>query len=627
MKKLQLLAWLIVPAMLGCQQLNLRSQNPENEQSASDNEFETTVETPLVGDYTNIVGLHMIALEGVGLVVGLDGTGGDPPPSMFRTALVEDLKRRGIKDINTLLRSPNTALVAVRAYLPPMVKKGDKFDVEVRLPGNSEATSLDGGILWESYLSEQAIIPGRGVKKGFALAKAKGPVLISTGEGSEASLAGVVRRGRIVGGGVSLTERDLSIYLSSDFRSFRNSRRMASRIGQRFSSYDRYGIKEPLAEAKTDQKIELKVDPKYRDNFPRYLQVVRSVAFRETPVARNVRMQKLKEQLHDPIQSEKAALQLEAIGIDTIPILKSGLKNPDLEVQFHSAVALAYLGEPDGLPALARAAREERAFRVFALAAMATVDEAESHMLLRELMNPFVNAQGEETTSAELRVGAFRALATLDRNDPFIRGRDMNGQFSLHVLQTHGQPMIHLTSHKQSEVVLFGANQKFRTPIAVRAGQHIRVNATPGSDTVTISRYVVGEPDRRETVPARVADVIRAVVDMDATYPDVAQMLIQASKQDNLASRIEIDALPRAGRVYYRSNGQGSPKRARAGNSNQVPNLFPLIETPENQDEPEEEDKSDLDQGVASLSDARSQMQAADADNQHRWFSSLNPLN
>ena len=34
----------------------------------------------------------------------------------------------------------------------------------------------------------------------------------------------------------------------NDFRSVRNSRRIAERIGLRFHHYDKYGLKEPLAE-------------------------------------------------------------------------------------------------------------------------------------------------------------------------------------------------------------------------------------------------------------------------------------------------------------------------------------------------------------------------------------------
>ncbi len=574
----------------GCQNLDWRFQSPEanDEAKISDDDLEsdsedlatdTKIETPYIGDYVTVSGLNHILLEGVGLIVGLAGTGEDPPPSMYRTALLDDMRRRGVKNPNQILQSPNTALVIVRAYLPPLIQKGEKFDIEVRLPGNSEATSLVGGRLLECYLSEQAIVPGQGILEGHEFAKASGPILISTGVGDESSLAGVLRRGRILGGGLATREdRNLSLYVRNDFRSVRNTRRVADRIGKRFHHYDQYGLKKPMAEAKTDQLVVLKVHPKYKDNFPRYLQIIRNIAFRETEVAERVRIQKLQQELLDPEKADISALRLEAIGVTTVPVLKTGLSSPSLECRFHSAVALTYLDDESGLPVLVEAAKKEPAFRVFALAAMATLDTSESHLALRELMND---------ESAETRYGAFRALWTLNKEDPFIKGHDMNGEFMFHVLQTEGKPLVHLTHRKHAEVVLFGHEQRFITPIAASAGTHIRVNAAPGSNTITVSRYEAGKPDRRRVVSTRVADVIQTIAEFGASYPEVAQLLVQSEHQHNLIGRIEIDALPQSGRIYFRpgtelADGKTNSSKTRIGRSKLAPNLYSAPESEEN---------------------------------------------
>ncbi len=109
----------------------MRSQSPENEAPSDefDDDLTTKVAVPMVGDYTTFTGLHRVILEGVGLVVGLNGTGGDPPPSTYRETLVDDMRRRNIREWKEIIRSPDTALVVVRAYLPPLIAKGDKFDV------------------------------------------------------------------------------------------------------------------------------------------------------------------------------------------------------------------------------------------------------------------------------------------------------------------------------------------------------------------------------------------------------------------------------------------------------------------------------------------------------------------
>ncbi len=122
----------------GCQKLNLnpenwlnaaklRSQSPDDEETSATEEFETKVETPFVGDYTQITGKNLIALQGVGLVTGLKGTGGNPPPSVHREALLREMRRRNVKNPNQILRKPSTALVIVKAYLPPLIRKGESF--------------------------------------------------------------------------------------------------------------------------------------------------------------------------------------------------------------------------------------------------------------------------------------------------------------------------------------------------------------------------------------------------------------------------------------------------------------------------------------------------------------------
>ena len=641
---------LLAGSIIGCQDFKLlpskllRSQSPDKQDEESDKddekdkEFETKVETPMVGDYAGFANLNLVTLQGVGLVVGLDGTGGDPPPSGYRAILADDMRRRGIADPETILRSPNTALVIVTAYLPPMIRKGEAFDVDVRIPEGDTTTSLNGGWLLETELSEAQLVQGQGVMKGHILAKAKGPIMVTSGEG-KSDKTGLKRRGKILGGGISKKDRDLRIQLRSDFRNSRQSKRIADKIGQRFFNYNESGLREPLAKALTDQTIELKVLPRYKDNYPRYLEVIRNVAFRESQVARHVRMDKLKSQLLDPDKTELAALQLEAIGNDSIPILKTGLKHPELEVRFNSALALAYLGQAEAVPILGEAAIKERAFRVYALAALSTIDDAETHLLLRKLTNAQSDDNGKATDSAELRYGAFRALWTLDKRDPYLNGETLKETtsdrdlFSLHMLPTNGDLIIHLTQVRRSEIVLFGEDQRFKPPMAVRAGNHILVTAQPGTDRIVLSKYQMGQPDKRKEVSTRVSDVIRTAVEFGASYPDVAQMLLQASKQHNLTGRIEIDALPQGGREYVRkddtSNSNG--KKVRVGNSNLMPNFVPnlkdagdsppaLSEEVEKQTTaPGEVTKSESDAGAtASVADARKSPTTDDSD--RRWF-------
>ena len=483
------------------------------------------------------------------------------------------MRRRNIKNPNRILASPTTAMVVVRAYLPPLIRKGESFDVEVRLPPNSEAKSLEGGWLMQAYLAEHALVPGQGIMKGHIFAKAEGPILVSLAKDERGTASGMVKRGRILAGGKSLQDRDLSVFLKSSYRSIRNSKRISDRIAARFYHHNASGIREPLAEAKTDQKIVLKLHPTYRENFRRYLALIRNIAFRETSVAQRVRMEQLRDRIRDPRQAEKSALQLEAIGQESIPLLKDVIQESglSLESRFHAAVALAYLGDPAGVSVLETAARQEPAFRIFAVAALSVVDEADAHIALRNLL---------DEPGAETRYGAFRALTTLDKHDPFVRGVNFNEAFQYHVLKTAGEPMVHLTNHRKSELVLFGADQEFRTPVVLRAGRHIMITSGADSATIRVSRFELGKADQQKQISPRIDDVIRAVAELGGTYPDVVDMLIQADRQNLLPGTLEIDAIPQAGRIYYRPDG-AARQSTRIGRSQTMPNLFDAIKPPD----------------------------------------------
>jgi hypothetical protein len=577
MKRRAGLAWMLLVSICLCAGLSAtvhggifgskKSKAAKDDDDSDLDTYDTKDAVPTIGQFTSVVGNNLIRLEGAGLVVGLDGTGEDPPPSLVRQMVLEDMKRRGVPNPSKMLKSPNVAVVVVTAYLPPLIRENDLFDIEVSLPAGSKVKSLHGGYLMETYLAEHVIVPGQVDHKGKELATAKGSILVSTNHDDPTAQ----RRGRIVAGGKSKIDRDLALYLRTDFRSARNAVRIANAIGHRFFEYDKRGEQIALAEAKTDQQVKLKVLSKYRDNYPRYLDVIRKIAFRESDVGRQVRLRRLKWDLLNPATTAATALSLEAIGDSAIPTLRPALKSKDPEVRFNAAMALAYLGDNSAVDVLADSARNQYAFRIFALAAMASFEDPEVYAKLRELL---------DVESAETRYGAFRALTTLNANDPFVRGRTINDQFKLHVLSTAGPPMAHLTNCKKTEVVLFGDKQELKTPLFGRAGTCILVTAPAGSEEVRVCRFGVGQEDQRKFVSRRLEDVILAMTELGATFPDVAQFLTEMNAQHNLAGRLEIDALPRAGRLFDRSRiaaddgDKANHGKKRVGSENSAPNLF-----------------------------------------------------
>ncbi|MEY3458675.1 MAG: Basal body P-ring protein, partial [Planctomycetota bacterium] len=510
-----------------------------------DNDFGTRTETPLLSEYMSVQGNSLVVLRGVGLVTGLNGNGGDPSPSALRTQLQNEMSRRGVRDANRILASRDTALVVVTAYLPAMVRKNQRFDVRVAIPPNSNARSLKGGWLLETRLFEEQNIQGRTALKAQEYAISGGAVLTGIGgDSSSDERQAELMAGTIPGGAISKVDRDLTIQLRSDKRGTRNSERVADAVSNRFDRYNKYGERIRCAEAKDDVRINLKIHDQYINNFPRYQAVIRNIAINETDVARRMRMEKLSRDVLEPETCQLASLQLEAIGEDAIPFLKEGLESEHFEVRFHAAQSLAYLSDPSGVAILRDAALEQPAFRVYSLVALSVIrDDADAVLALRELMN---------APSLETRYGALRALKELEPQDPALGAVSFRDRFIMNVIDSTGEPMVHVTRRRIPEIAIFGADQGFSLPVVLNAGNSLRIRGAAGQESVEITKYELNREPTRQRVRNRLSDIIRTCGDLGANYPDLVQMLMEAEQQRNFAGSFGIDRLPQAGRLYIR---------------------------------------------------------------------------
>lgn len=550
-----LVVWLVVA--LGCAGPSIRLQSPEEPAE------EIASRIRLVGDIAAPYGLHPVKIEEVGLVTRLPGTGSDPPPSAQRSALVDEMQARGVRYPNHVLASGNTSLVLVRGYLRPGIQKGDHFDLEIRIPSNSETTSLRGGWLMETRLKELAVLDNQ-IRDGHVLGLGEGPLLVDPSASAESNPV-LLGRARILGGGVALKSRPLGLVLKPGQQSVTNSAAIGAALNRRFHTFSK-GIKRGVASPKTDEYIQLDVHPRYKDNIERYVQVARAVPLRESTSERAERLKLLETQLLDPVTSASAALKLEALGKAAAPVLKRGIKSSDPEVRFYAAEALAYLDDADAVPALAQAAAKEPAFRTYALTALSAMDDAEAHDALIELL---------KSNSAETRYGAFRSLWAMNPNDSTIHGRSIGeGQFHLHTVGVDGPTMIHVTRSFRPEVVIFGREPRLQPPLTLEVGNGIIVKADPARpEEVAVSRFAVGQADEKRVVSCRVVDVITAVAELGGTYPDVVSLLQHAKASGALAARFEVDALPAGGRTYERgAKEDGSPRELVPDNP--VPSLF-----------------------------------------------------
>jgi flagellar basal body P-ring protein FlgI len=513
-----------------------------------DNDKEPEVQT--VGAVSTVWGARQVRVYGVGVVQGLAGTGATAQPGELRRQALRELKRRGVDKAEEFLAQPSVAVVVVSALIPPGARKGDPVDVAVELEATDQATSLRGGELLECDLCEMADAAqlsksgATGALKGKILARAEGPILTNLADGGDKS---VHRRGRVWGGGRVLHERNFALLLTADHQDVRTAKAVADRVNERFFGAltgAGHGGLRGMAEAKNNSGVSLRIHEAYRHNWPRFLRVVRQLPLREPTGGRVAYQKQLAEELLDPAKTVVAALKLEALGVDGAKAeLRKGLESTSPLVRFCSAEALAYLGDPACAKPLAGLIREEPRFRAFGLTALASLDEAACRAELGQLLNE---------PSAECRYGAFRALFTLQANDPAIPGEFLNESFHLHQVAPEGPALVHLSTSFRAEVVVFGPSPELLPPFSLQAGPDflLTANEDDPSRQCFIARISARTGVQRAACSTRLVDVIQQLGKLGATYPDVVELLQQASRGKNLSAPLAIDALPQAPSVF-----------------------------------------------------------------------------
>jgi hypothetical protein len=541
-------------------------------------------EVKTIGEVTSLGNWSPMPVSGVGLVTGLDGTGGGTPPGDFKVMLEEQLRKLGIENTKQVLADPRNALVLISAQIPPGARKGEHIDLHVTLPPQSKVTSLRGGTLQETVLfnfeSSKSINPNAASNrliKGHVLAHASGPLLVGFGDGDEAAR---LRQGRIWGGGVTVSDFPFYLVLNKDKKFAYIANLIAERINLTFHEDAKkrllvlhevtQGMNDKfkgaslgsgdIAQAKNKDAVYIRVPYEYRHNPERYLHVARLIPLRESNEALTKYRCKLEQCVLDPAKTVSAALRLEALGKDSIAALKRGLESDHTLVRFCAAEALAYLGSTLGAEELARLADDHEMLRAFCLTALASLDEPVCHYKLASLM---------ASPSAETRYGAFRALQTLE-DDERTPGEQLNNSFWLHRVAPHAPPLVHLSTNRRAEIVLFGEEPKLQPPVKILAGPEFTVTAERDDVRCTVTRFAVQQGSiRRKMCGLGLEEVLRTLAELGGTYPDAVDLLRQAERWKALSCALRVDALPEAPNVEALAAGGRDPEFLR-----QNPNLL-----------------------------------------------------
>ncbi len=572
-------------------------------QSADESDHEH-YEIKTIGDISQVGNTDPIPVVGVGVVVGLDDTGGEAPMDDNRKTMEDWLRKKGIRNIQELMTSSKSALVLVSGYIPPGAHKGDVFDIEVKLPARTKATSLRGGYLKEcdlrTFEHARNLSPrytgGRGTIIGHILARAEGPVVAGLGEGEGACL----KTGVVWGGARHLAEAPLAFLLTQGNQYGPTAMQVEKRINETFQGTAHDTGFQTVAAAQHKLGVFLRVPAPYRLNVTRFILVARLIPY--SPAAGPAGdlptyKRRLADDLLDPSRTVSAALRLEALGSGSIQVLKKGLESPEPLVRFCSAEALAYLGSPSSSDELARAVMQRPMLRAFALTALASLGESASRTRLKELVT---SAADDET-----RYGAFRALRMLDDQDPLVQGELLGDSFWLHRVAPNTPPLVHFTSNHRCEIVFFGPEPCLLPDFSYLAGDYVLTSAAE-DDKCTISRVNShGEPTRKQC-SLKLGEVLHVLADLGASYPEVVELIRQAHDTERLSCRVRCDALPQATKIVELADAGKSgaslevPGGPAAADLGPTPSMFDLGKPQKKPSKPTA-DKPDLEMPAEKL--------------------------
>ncbi len=249
---------------------------------------------------------------------------------------------------------------------------------------------------------------------------------------------------------------------------------------------------------------------------------------------------KLEDELLDPTTTLIAAIKLEALGAGSTRSLRVGLESTSPWVRFASAEALTYLGQTDGAAELARLAEDHPALRALALKALASMDDAACTDRLAELM---------ASRDPLLRYGAFLALRLADENNAAIRGVMVNNSYWLHPVAPGSPGLIHLTSDRRCEVVLFGDNVKIRGPINLPIGSDFSIQIPMDGSDATITRIAKtrnGDLEEKKLTckTTDLLEILATLGKLGGGYNEAVELIRRADRAQVLSAAVIVDAIP-----------------------------------------------------------------------------------
>lgn len=468
-----------------------------------------------IGQYTLLSNAEPLRLRGYGLVRGLGEDGSADCPTTIREYLLDYLKKelipndgpnaRPVVSPSKLIDSLDTAVVEVTGFVPAGAPKGATFDLYVQAVGNQTRT-LEGGSLLACELKIfSPSAEGRGLVAGRTLARGAGPVFTSPTPGSDPAAG--VRKGTVLGGGVTLEARSFRLLLNEP--SYTMARKIDSRINERFGQRPR------VAEAMSNGFVELRTPAAYADRPEHFLRLVPHLMVDAAPALYERRLRELNEEVKGGDERlDHLSLAWEAIGRVAIPTVQPRYSDSDPAIAYYACRAGLRLRDINAVEAMGRiAATPGHKYR---LAACEELGFSHMPQAARQLA-PLLSDSEEP-----VRIAAYEAM--LSYKHPAIQSRPMRSPLDashynviLDIVESTARPMIYVSRTREPRLAVFGPRTPVLTPIFYNHPRDwVTLNSQGGEGDITVfcRTRQSGVLSDALHVPPRVVDLVRSMADV-----------------------------------------------------------------------------------------------------------------
>lgn len=500
----------------------------------------------LIGEVATASGVNPNLYHGIGLVANLPGTGGIVRPSTQREMMISEMRRNDITNPDEIIDSPSTATTKVRLITRPCDEAGDWMDIWVECSDECTATDLREGHLLPTYLREYQVHNGRNHVSNDK-AKASGDLVFVPASLTEGNQAQPLQ-GRIIQGAKLLETHKLALRVTKDYRHVIIVKAMEKAINKRFYIKEASKMKF-VAAGKSDWLIELKTVPKYKLDPSHYMSTILATGYYESDEEVAERVEGCRALLHDRETARRAACELEAIGTKAAAqVLIGGLADKDVEVRFHAAYSLAYLDNPESVPALCDIARFNAAFRPLCLIGLSINECPEARRALDELL---------QEPEPELRYGALWAIRHRDPRDPVIAGEPVGEAFTFVKIPSQ-IPLVAVSLENKKEVVLFGGNAVVQLVKEIAPTPSLRMAPTSSGMIRMAKRHATGDV-MQAVVTSDLVSIVRGMLTIEANYNDIVQILDELGRTNQISIPVAMNPRPKAGRLHTREEEQSLP--------------------------------------------------------------------